>query len=570
MTDEKLIAIDLFSGAGGLSRGFLQTGKVKIAAAVENNEWARKTYEKNHKDQGVEMFGDITKIDFDKLRTSLEAKGHNINIVFGGPPCQGFSNANRQKSELISMNNQLVKTYAMAIEKLNPDAFLMENVKTLKSQKHKFYYSKVDDEEHIDKLNIERKEEVITLGSMVPWGLELVSFINHFNGDISLFLIKEKNFLSKVSHLLRKEKEFEHLLTNSKDPFINYLKKWGELHPEFWSNHSAYIQCWNEIYLQIESYRTDASSISLSELRSNLRSIYETQRILQKVEEIVRKRIHHSDLQIDGDKIIITLQTYSVLDYLKARFLKLGYKFKVDHLNASDYGAPQNRERLFILGVKSSIVGDNEIRLPDPLIIMEHLKYTVEDAISDLEHRPPSTKIDAIADAEGQIRETNVDSNPLLRYLHGGYNRIHNHVMTDSTNVALQRFEALNEGDNFHKLDESYKTTYSNPNRTQNTVYLRLKYKSQSGTVLNVRKSMWIHPTLNRAISIREAARLQTFPDNFIFVGSKDAQYQQIGNAVPPLLGQAVAEQLLMYLGKPVENKLKDIICRETNDLVEV
>ena len=53
---------------------------------------------------------------------------------------------------------------------------------------------------------------------------------------------------------------------------------------------------------------------------------------------------------------------------------------------------------------------------------------------------------------------------------------------------------------------------------------------------------MWIHPTLDRAISIREAARLQTFPDSFVFCGSKDKQYQQVGNAVPPIMAKAIAK----------------------------
>ena len=61
---------------------------------------------------------------------------------------------------------------------------------------------------------------------------------------------------------------------------------------------------------------------------------------------------------------------------------------------------------------------------------------------------------------------------------------------------------------------------------------------------MNVRKSMWIHPVLDRAISVREAARLQTFPDSFVFCGSKDKQYQQVGNAVPPIMAKAIAERL--------------------------
>ncbi|HHQ5399179.1 TPA: DNA cytosine methyltransferase, partial [Enterobacter kobei] len=62
------------------------------------------------------------------------------------------------------------------------------------------------------------------------------------------------------------------------------------------------------------------------------------------------------------------------------------------------------------------------------------------------------------------------------------------------------------------------------------------------------RKSMWIHPIHDRALSIREAARLQTFPDSFVFYGVKDSQYQQIGNAVPPILAKALAQQLCSFL----------------------
>ena len=70
------------------------------------------------------------------------------------------------------------------------------------------------------------------------------------------------------------------------------------------------------------------------------------------------------------------------------------------------------------------------------------------------------------------------------------------------------------------------KDNYADPARTQNSIYLKLDSSKPSGTVINVRKSMWIHPTLNRAISVREAARLQSFPDSFVFKGTKDSQYQ--------------------------------------------
>ena len=65
---------------------------------------------------------------------------------------------------------------------------------------------------------------------------------------------------------------------------------------------------------------------------------------------------------------------------------------------------------------------------------------------------------------------------------------------------------------------------------------------------------MWVHPVLDRAVSIREAARLQTFPDSFVFCGTKDKQYQQVGNAVPPIMAKAIAKKLAAQLKKSIED----------------
>jgi len=112
----------------------------------------------------------------------------------------------------------------------------------------------------------------------------------------------------------------------------------------------------------------------------------------------------------------------------------------------------------------------------------------------------------------------------------------------------MNRFRALGEGDNFHNLPKELTESYDKPERTQKTIYLRLDSTKTSDTVVNVRKSMWIHPRKDRAITVREAARLQSFPDSFVFCGNKDSQYQQVGNAVPPLMARAFAEKLLTYL----------------------
>ena len=130
--------IDLFAGAGGLSLGFKQTGQVNIIAAAENNPNARKTYKRNFKLD--RLYSDVRTIDYAELQDSVGP----VDIVIGGPPCQGFSNANRQHTSVISMNNRLVKEYVRAICELNPKAFVMENVAMLRSQVHRFFLEERD------------------------------------------------------------------------------------------------------------------------------------------------------------------------------------------------------------------------------------------------------------------------------------------------------------------------------------------------------------------------------------------------------------------------------------------
>ena len=117
--------VDLFAGAGGLSLGFMQTRKYDIKVAFENSPYMQETYRLNH--PGVEVQGDVCAANYDEIKR----KYGDIDVVIGGPPCQGFSNANRQKNHAISQNNMLVKQYIRAILELKPKAFVMENVSML-------------------------------------------------------------------------------------------------------------------------------------------------------------------------------------------------------------------------------------------------------------------------------------------------------------------------------------------------------------------------------------------------------------------------------------------------------
>lgn len=212
-------------------------------------------------------------------------------------------------------------------------------------------------------------------------------------------------------------------------------------------------------------------------------------------------------------------------------------------LCAANYGAPQKRMRFVVMGIKRNI--STKVALPRGRFDEDEYR-TVRDAIGDL------AEVDTVTDlsADNGTPLEKVELCELAKSLRDS-EVLYNHIITKTTDTAMERFRALKQGQNFHSLDDSMKTnTYTDASRTQNTIYLRLNYDEPSGTVVNVRKSMWIHPEKDRAISVREAARLQTFPDSFVFCGTKDQQYQQVGNAVPPIMAKAIAKKLAKLLNQ--------------------
>lgn len=266
------------------------------------------------------------------------------------------------------------------------------------------------------------------------------------------------------------------------------------------------------------------------------------QRMIGKLKEIEEHEIIVDKIE-NRSGIRACVRSYAVLDYIESvlRSSNNNYTIESNVLNAADFGVPQRRMRFIMIGIRDS--KESELNLPVGNY-SSNMYRCVRDAIGDLEEIKPSFEV---THPPIQLPVKKMDPESLCYKLRDS-DYLYNHVVTNSTGKALERFKMLSEGENFHNLSRDMKDTYTNPARTQNTIYLRLKYDEPSGTVINVRKSMWIHPVINRAISVREAARLQTFPDSYEFVGTKDSQYQQVGNAVPPLLARAVAETVLRFL----------------------
>ena len=523
--------VDLFAGAGGLSLGFMQTQKYDIKVAFENSPYMQDTYRLNH--PGVEVQGDVCTADYD----AIKKKYGEIDVVIGGPPCQGFSNANRQKNHAISQNNMLVKQYIRAILELKPKAFVMENVSMLKSDVHRFYMEE-SDIETVKRCGIPVKSTPLHLLDaeyMFDGALE----IDKDQQKIQQYLWPEQHYfelnviykaaknLDKMKSALEKHKK--KLCAAAAD----YAKSFG-------NNHISRVSA--DAFQAVLNYYSGV--LDASALKSKIEPAIMIQRMLSKAQEIYENHIVVDAYSVE-DGIAAVIRSFAVYDYLEKVLQAPENDYVLDKgvLCAADYGAPQKRMRFVVIGIKRSI--SPKVALPKGRFDADEYR-TVRDAISDLEDVTPV--FDLEDDKDGIRIERKDNLNELASALRNA-EVLRNHIVTKTTDIAMERFRALKQGQNFHALDESLKmNTYTDAARTQNTIYLRLNYDEPSGTVVNVRKSMWIHPTLDRAISVREAARLQTFPDSFVFCGSKDKQYQQVGNAVPPIMAKSIAKKLAKIL----------------------
>jgi DNA (cytosine-5)-methyltransferase 1 len=551
--------IDLFAGAGGLSNGFEQTERFNVIGAVEINTAARKTFEHNH---GSDLIlkaeengeSDITKIDFKRLKSNLKLNRLQTVIV-GGPPCQGFSNANRQKNYLISGNNQLVKEFVRAIDEIKPIGFVMENVKTMKSKTHKFFVTE-ESLQSVDYSSIEHLQKIS--GDDVIYSEDRIDLI--VTSTLSKNLVTAYDSLEKVpspmiadKDLLTRLRTFQRRFKKDKSITLKSHKEKSEV-----ERILAALENYNSQDIFIENTVNNLKKlldnlllgpVTSEPLTTDLSIFNEYNRFLTRCKELKDEKIKciklETKYEFNGDiKVEAVVYSYNVVTYLRKVFKHLGYSLDSEVLDASLNGVPQKRKRFIMMGVRNK---DTEIELSKQT---SNNLFTVKDAIEDLENIAPQQEFDNYN--ENIYVESPETSSLVKDYFRENVtdNILFNHVNTNSSPLIKKRFEEIRKtnGKNFHSLSAELKSSYGDASRTQNTVYLRLNYDEPSPTVVNVRKSMWQHPTKARALSIREAARLQSFKDSFEFHGRKDEQYQQVGNAVPPLLAKAIAEQLVEYL----------------------
>lgn len=370
--DNALTSIDLFSGCGGLTKGFSMAG-IRSILGSDIDENAAKTFQRNFPDTPFicKSVTDITKEEVDEL-----LNGQVPDIIVGGPPCQGFSLANKRRNKVSDdPRNKLFYGFVKFINWYSPRAFVMENVKGLLSMK---------------------------------------------NGEV--------------------------------------------------------------------------------------------------LETILDEFRHAGDFG--------------------------GYDVAYRVLLASDYGVPQNRERVIIIGTRHDL--GLQPRHPEPLEL-DH-KITVDEAISDL------PQIQACQGSE--VMEYPIEpQNEYQRLMRQNMQYVTNHIAMNHTKRLIARFEAIQQGQSLVDVWEEHGSVKRGAPGEKSEVKFgqnnqRLFGNQPAPTIAASFQSNFIHPHLNRNFTAREGARLQSFPDDFIFEGMRTkmswekglSQYQQIGNAVPVLMAKAIGE----------------------------
>lgn len=350
MEKKHFVGIDLFSGAGGMSLGASEAG-IEVKYAIEKDKYAAETYQRNHK--GTVVINDDICNVYD---LSLE-KGHPI-VVFGGPPCQGFSISNRRTNNRENQQNWLYKEFLRIVRSIKPDWVVFENVTGL---------------------------------------LEM-----------------EKGFF------------FQSILTDFNDS---------------------------------------------------------------------------------------------------------GYECSYMTLLATDFGIPQKRSRLFVIGSRKG----KKINVERP---EKSQHVTVKEAISDLPLLENGAREDILPYACQAKSEYAERMRTNLKVCSG-------HLVSKNADYVIERYKCIRPGENWEAIPAELMQNYIDRTRCHTGIYYRLQKDMPSIVIGNYRKNMLIHPDQDRGLSVREAARIQSFPDWYQFMGSIGFQQQQVGNAVPPLLAKAVFERIV-------------------------
>ncbi len=222
---------------------------------------------------------------------------------------------------------------------------------------------------------------------------------------------------------------------------------------------------------------------------------------------------------------ILAMGGGAIRDAIIRDFTALGYGVAHKVLLAADYGVPQNRRRAVFVGM----LGGRTFEFPEPTV---KNAVTCREAISDLPERglPEGAPYPTAAQSEYQ------------RLMREGSSVVHNHEVTEHSERTREIIAMVPDGGNYKDLPPHLRET-----RKVHIAWTRLN-SSRPSITIDTGHNHHFHYSYNRVPSARESARIQSFPDTFVFNGNKTSELRQIGNAVPPLMAQVIAKTLRKQL----------------------
>lgn len=244
------------------------------------------------------------------------------------------------------------------------------------------------------------------------------------------------------------------------------------------------------------------------------------------------QEINPKAIVIENVPGLVALFKGQIKDHIIQEFTKMGYSIQYQILKADDYGVPQSRRRVIFVGIKNGV-----FHYPEP----QNNKVTCSMALNDL---PP------LIDSLGEEKADYICSpqNDYQRLMREKSSAVYNHIAANHSEKVKNIIALVPDGGNYKDLPPEYRES-----RNFHVAWTRFNSQKPAPTIDTGHRHHF-HYKYNRVPTVRECARLQSFPDHFIFLGNKTQQFRQVGNAVPPLLARAIAISLLKSLEETYAN----------------
>lgn len=235
-------------------------------------------------------------------------------------------------------------------------------------------------------------------------------------------------------------------------------------------------------------------------------------------------------------------------------FIERGYSIRIDKVYSQEYGIPQRRKRVLIIGNRFGTNFSTPKKISNATgRIFKHSKFTLGDALINLPK--PTSEENSVQEYKQQLDST------LFKYYKSANNCFTGHYSKSIEGLNLQRIKALKQGQSMQDLPENLQHE-SFKKRSKRRVkdgmpsekrggppsgLKRLYIDQPSLTITSAATREFIHPIEDRPLTLRESARIQTFPDNFQFKGNQSEKIKQVGNAIPPMLAMIFANHIKKY-----------------------